>query len=283
MIDWVNLLISFGSIFLLLTIVYFIMLAKENNGIVDIFWSLNFVLAAFVSFIYTIIRFNSLYITQIVITVLISIWGIRLTYHIARRNKGKPEDRRYKELREKWGDKVKIKTFFIVNMLQALWAAIIASPVIVANSIYLETSTGWIIYNGTAGELVPLIIGSLIWIIGFYFEAIGDRQLKKFIQNPENKGRIIEVGLWKYTRHPNFFGEITMSWGIFVITISLAIGNPLLWITVIGPIIYTLLIRYVTGVPRLENHLINKPGYKDYMVRTSMIFPWFQKKTVKKD
>ncbi|NHJ86877.1 MAG: DUF1295 domain-containing protein [Asgard group archaeon] len=278
MIDWVVILVALSSIFVLLTIVYFFMLVKKNNGLVDIFWSLNFIVAAVISILYTGFKHKAFYITQIVITALIIIWGLRLAIHVARRNIGKPEDRRYKELREKWGKSANVKTFFIVNMLQALWAAIIVLPVVVANSVYPEVANGWIRYDDTIASLAPLMLGFLIWVVGFYFEAIGDRQLKKFVQNPENKGKIIEIGLWKYSRHPNFFGEMTMSWGLFVTVISLAISNPWIWITLIGPIIYTLLIRYVTGVPRLENHLINKPGYREYMERTSVIFPLPQKK-----
>ena len=278
MLDWINIIVSLGSIFVFLTIIYFIEIANNNFGIVDIVWSMNFIVATVVSFVFTVIRHKSFYITQIVITALILIWGLRLSIYIAKRNIGKPEDRRYKELREKWGKSANFKAFFIVNMLQALWAAIIVSPIVVANAAYPETKSGWIIYNGTAAELIPLILGAIIWVIGLYFEAIGDWQLKKFILNPENKGKIIESGLWKYTRHPNYFGEIAMSWGLFIITISIAFENPLLWITILGPIIYTLLIYFVTGVKRTEDYLITKPGYEEYMKRTSVLFPWFPKK-----
>jgi steroid 5-alpha reductase family enzyme len=148
----------------------------------------------------------------------------------------------------------------------------------VANAVYPQSSSGWIVFNASATELVPLIIGSIIWIVGFFFEAVGDYQLRKFVQNPENKGKIIESGLWKYTRHPNYFGEIAMSWGLFVIVITFAIGSPYIWITAIGPIIYTLLIYFVTGVKRTEEHLKKKPGYEDYMERTSILFPLPPKK-----
>jgi steroid 5-alpha reductase family enzyme len=278
MLDWINIVVSLGSIFIFLTIIYFIEIAKKDFGIVDIFWGSNFVVGALVSFIYTIIRYQTLYITQIVITAFILIWGMRLSIYIARRNIGKPEDRRYRELREKWGKNANLKAFFIVNMLQAVWASIAVAPIVVANSAYPETRPGWIIFNGTALELVPLILGALIWVTGFYFEVIGDWQLKKFLQNPDNKGKIIESGLWKYTRHPNYFGEIAMTSGLFIITISIAIENPLLWITIISPIIYSLLVYFVTGVIRTEKHMIKKPGFKEYMERTSILFPLPPKK-----
>jgi len=281
MIGLFNVIISLASIFVFMAIMFIVAIIVKDNGIIDICWSLNFILPTIVSILITIIYRNTINITQIVITTLILIWGLRLSYHIGKRNIGKGEDRRYKERRESWGKNFYVKTFFLIFMMQALWAAVIVSPVVVSNAIYPEVRTGWIDFNNTPTELVtliiPLVVGILIWIFGFYFEAVGDRQLKQFIRNPENKGTVIESGLWKYTRHPNYFGEITMSWGIFVITISLAISHPLLWITLIGPILYTLLIRYVTGVPEVEKHLITKPGYKEYMERTNPLIPWIPK------
>ena len=278
MLDWINIVISLGSIFVFLIIMYFIEIANTNYGLIDVVWSVNFILATVVSFVYTTIRYQSIYISQIIITALILIWGIRLSYYLAKRNIGKPEDRRYKELREKWGKSANFKAFFIVNMLQALWAAIIVSPIVVANSVYPDVRPGWIVFDGNAAELIPLVIGTVFWLIGFYFETVGDRQLRAFVKNPDNKGKIIESGLWKYTRHPNYFGEITMSLSLFIIVISLAISNPLIWITIIGPIIYTLLIYFVTGVKRSEDYLKTKNGYEQYMERTGILIPLPPKK-----
>ncbi|NHK29838.1 MAG: DUF1295 domain-containing protein [Asgard group archaeon] len=286
-------LYAFIGIFGLAILLYFIGHLKKNIGIIDIFWSLFFVLGTYITFlvqfIVRIITERDGYLTQIIILGLISIWGFRLSYHIARRNIGKPEDRRYANFRETWADKYYLKTFLQIFIMQATWAFMIASPIFFANSLY-ETSllplpdNHWTIgsfqlyYPENLVQIIPIIIGGLVWILGFYFEAIGDRQLRKFIKNPENKGKIIETGLWKYTRHPNFFGEMTMSWGIFIITLTFVDSNPLILITIIGPIMYTLLIRFVTGVPPLEKHMITKPGFKEYMKRTSVIIPWFPKK-----
>ncbi|NHJ05026.1 MAG: DUF1295 domain-containing protein [Candidatus Heimdallarchaeota archaeon] len=284
MIDPWILLYSFGSIFIFMLIMFFVAIIVKNNSIIDICWSLNFVLATLVSFFVNGFQNQTFYLSQIVLTGLIVIWGYRLAYHIAKRNLGKGEDKRYKERRDSWGKNFYVKTFFLIFMLQALWAAIIVSPVVVANSVVRTGPwTSWIVYDVSAGLIVPLVVGEIIWILGFYFEAMGDRQLRLFIKNPENKGKVIESGLWKYTRHPNYFGEITMSWGIFIIGISLALENPFYWITLIGPILYTLLIRYVTGVPEVEKHLITKPGYKEYMERTSALIPWIPKKKINKN
>lgn len=289
-------LYAFAAIFGLAIILYFIGHLKKNIGIIDIFWSLFFVLGTYITFLVQfLVRITTErdgYLTQIIILSLISIWGFRLSFHIARRNIGKPEDRRYAKFRETWADKYYLKTFLLVFMMQATWAFIIVSPIIFTNSLY-ETSSlplpdnHWTIgsfqlyYPENSVQIIPIIIGGLVWILGFYFEAMGDRQLRKFIKNPENKGKIIETGLWKYTRHPNFFGEMTMSWGIFVITLTFVDSNPLILITIIGSIMYTLLIRFVTGVPPLEKHMITKPGFNEYMERTRVIIPWFPKKIVK--
>ncbi len=288
-----NFLSAFASIFGLALILYFIGHLKKNVGIIDIFWSLFFVLGTYITFIVQfsahIITYRDGYLTQIIILLLISIWGFRLSYHIARRNIGKPEDRRYAKFRESWADKYYLKTFLLIFMMQAAWASIIALPIIFANSLFESSipplpENRWTIgsfqlyFPENLVQTIPIIIGGLIWIIGFYFEAIGDRQLRKFIKNPANKGKIIETGLWKFTRHPNFFGEMTMSWGIFIITLTFVDTNPLMLFTIIGPLLYTLLIRYVTGVPPLEKHMITKPGFKEYMEKTSVIIPWFPKK-----
>ncbi len=279
MIDWWVLLFSELSIFAFMFIMFFVAIIVKDNSIIDICWSLNFILGVSVSFIFNTVKNRVLFIPQIVSTALILIWGLRLSYHIARRNIGKGEDIRYKERREAWGKVFYVKTFFLIFMLQALWAAVIVSPTIFVNSVVPDVaSSTFIFFDNSVGALLPLVLGEVVWIIGFYYEVVGDKQLKKFIKNPENKGKIIETGLWRNTRHPNYFGEITMSWGLFVVAISLAITNPWMWFTLTGPILYTLLVRYVTGVTEVEKYLIKKTGYKEYQERTSPMFPWFVKK-----
>jgi steroid 5-alpha reductase family enzyme len=284
-------LYAFAGVFGLSTILYIIAQIKRNNGIIDIFWSIFSVVAVYISFIVQFVVIKTTeregYLTQVILVILVTIWGFRLSYHIARRNIGKPEDKRYARFREVWKKNFYLRVFFSIFMMQALWAAIIISPVVFTNSLYetapLSTSY-WSIgslklyYPEKLIHTVPIILGGLVWILGFFFEAVGDRQLKNFIRNPDNKGKIIESGLWKYTRHPNYFGEITMSWGMFLIALRFVNTNPLILVTAIGPLLYTLLIRYVTGVPPLEKYLITKPGFKEYMERTSVLIPWFSKK-----
>jgi steroid 5-alpha reductase family enzyme len=117
-------------------------------------------------------------------------------------------------------------------------------------------------------------LGALIWIIGFYFEAVGDWQLEVFKENPNNKGKIMTEGLWKYTRHPNYFGEAVMWWGIYIL--SRASGAPF-WV-IISPAVITYLLVFVSGVPMLERAMIKRPGFKEYAEKTSVFIPWFPKK-----
>lgn len=286
-IDVYSLIFSFVGIFVFMIIMFFIAVLLKNNSIIDICWSLNFILGTYMSFLITIIRHKQVNLIQIVLTVLISIWGFRLAYHIGRRNIGKGEDKRYAERRETWADNFYLKSFLLIFMLQALWASIAVSPVVFANALFYETpwyfwsAGGWLIFYPTSWQIVPLAIGGALWFIGFFFEAVGDRQLKSFIRNPENKGKVIENGLWKYTRHPNYFGEITMSWSLFIIVFANTEWSYFIVLFFVAPLIYTLLIRYVTGVPEVEKHLITKPGYKEYLERTNVLFPWFPKKKLK--
>ena len=132
-----------------------------------------------------------------------------------------------------------------------------------------------IIYTYSIGGLFPLVvIGTLIWVFGFVFESIGDKQLKQFISNPSNKGRVMNDGLWKYTRHPNYFGEVTQWWAIGIIALTFNNG----WLGLIGPIVITFLIVKVSGVPLLENKYNGNPEYQAYKLETSMLIPLPNKK-----
>jgi steroid 5-alpha reductase family enzyme len=117
------------------------------------------------------------------------------------------------------------------------------------------------------------LVGVLVWAIGFSFETVGDYQLTQFLANPDNRGRILKYGLWKYTRHPNYFGEVTLWWGVFLIALSVANG----WMGIIGPLTISFLILRVSGIPLLERPFEGKPEWEEYKRRTSVFFPWFPK------
>jgi len=230
----------------------------KNNSIVDIAWGIGVVLVAW----FTLLRDSNVLPNQIIMTVLITIWGLRLFYHILKRNIGKKEDFRYAAWRREWGKWLLPRAFLQIYMLQCIFMYLISLSVI------------FVSYEDRGINIPIMILGVLVWVIGFYFEAIGDHQLKIFISKQENRGNIMMTGLWKYTRHPNYFGEATMWWGIFILAISS--GASIL--SIISPLTITLLLVFVSGVPMLEKSMKKKPGYSEYARKTSIFLPWFQEK-----
>ena len=225
---------------------------KKNNSIVDIFWGLGFVLSVWFAVIYN----QSFSVSALLVLSMVSLWGLRLFYHIFKRNHNKPEDFRYVNFRKAWGSKwVKTKAFFHVYMLQMLMLLVIVSASI---NIILVNNPQWPLYT---------TMGLVVWGIGFYFEVVADRQLKQFKSNPKNKGKILTTGLYKYSRHPNYFGEATMWWGIYII--GLGSGGALY---IVSPITITLLVRYVSGVPMLEKHYKDNETYQKYAEKNQYIY-----------
>ncbi|MDD3213093.1 MAG: DUF1295 domain-containing protein [Eubacteriales bacterium] len=241
----------FFGLFLLGTI-------RHNNSIVDIGWGIGFVIVAWIMLP---LRLPT-NLTQVTITLLITLWGVRLFTHIYRRNHRKPEDFRYAAFRKAWGRWVVPRAFLQVYMLQGVLMYLIALPVILHTPGQFYTN-GWV-YGA----------GMLVFAVGFLFESVGDAQLAAFLRDPAHKGKIMDSGLWRYTRHPNYFGEATMWWGMAVIAVS---GGIAPWVFV-SPITITLLLLFVSGVPMLEKNMKDRPGYAEYARRTSVFFPWFPKK-----
>jgi steroid 5-alpha reductase family enzyme len=230
-------------------------LIKKDNSIVDIAWGLGFVVVAAVNFIMS----ETWSGRQWLITVLIFIWAFRLAGHIFVRNRGRGEDFRYAKWREDWSQNVIIKTFINVFMLQGFFMLIIAYPIILVNC--------------TAQKALNILdlLGFVVWLTGFFFESMGDYQLFKFKKDRSNKGKIMTSGLWKYTRHPNYFGEAVSWWGIFLIALSAPHG----WTAVISPLVITFLLLKVSGVPMLEQKYKNNPEFMEYANKTSRFIPWF--------
>ena len=227
----------------------------KNNSIVDMGWGAGFVIIALATL------FLEGYYTErnLLVTFLVTIWGLRLTYHIVRRNFGKPEDFRYAKWRKEWGRWLVPRAFLQVFMLQGVMMLAISYSFVLINS-----------YEGSGLNLLD-IVGLLIWITGFFFESVGDKQLARFLKDSTNKGKVIQSGLWKYTRHPNYFGEATMWWGIFILALSVPLG----WTGIISPLTITILLLFVSGVPMLEKQMMQNPEYREYAERTSKFFPWF--------
>jgi steroid 5-alpha reductase family enzyme len=264
------LLIALIGLFIYMCFAFTIAAVQKNNGIADVAYGWGFVLVAWVTYIS-----GAQPLAGLIATILATIWAARLSIRIYLRNRGKPEDFRYKSMREKWGKSAAINSFFQVFMLQGLLIYFIALPLSLLNAYGMQTS------EGLAGLSIIGIIGVLIWLKGFYFEAVGDYQLSRFLADPANKGKIMDRGLWHYTRHPNYYGESLMWWGIAILSSDVLSVNGNLLLTFapfIGPILITFLLLKVSGVPLLEAHFAGKPEWEAYKAKTSVFIPWFPKK-----
>ena len=246
-------LISAGWILLYMTGWFIAAQLRGRNDIADVAWGLGFILVATVSLIS-----SGLYPWRgLLVSGLVLIWGLRLALHIHSRNRGRGEDPRYRAWREEWGRWFVLRSFLQVFMLQGVLLLVVAVPIVLANTT-LGSAPGWLD-----------LLGLLIWLTGFCFEAVGDLQLLQFIRDPRNKGTLMTVGLWRYTRHPNYFGEVTLWWGIWLI----AGGLPGGWLALVGPLTITILILKVSGIPMLEKPYENRADFQEYKRRTSPFFP----------
>jgi steroid 5-alpha reductase family enzyme len=184
-----------------------------------------------------------------------------LAIHIAKRSKGKEEDFRYKKWRKEWGRYLLIRSYLQVYVLQGFFMMLISLPILIVGFSTPQSLNAF------------SIIGLFMWLIGFAFEAIGDYQLSVFIKNKKNKTDIMQTGLWRYTRHPNYFGEVLLWWGIFVITLPLQNG----FLGIISPLTITFLLLYVSGIPMLEAKYKDNALFQEYKRRTSAFFPLLPK------
>lgn len=245
-----------GIIFALFTTIWILSLLRRDASVVDAWWGIGFVV---LSWAYAFISGAPTQRSWLVVALVI-VWGLRLSLHIARRNRGHGEDPRYREMREKHGESFWWKSLFIVFWLQAIILWIVSLPL--AKAIGAPTPT----------TLTALdILGLLTFLIGLTFEAVGDFQLARFKADPSNRSKVMDQGLWRYTRHPNYFGDATLWWGFFLF----ALATPGGWWTIISPLLMTTLLMKVSGVALLEQKLREtKPAYRYYERRTSAFFPW---------
>jgi steroid 5-alpha reductase family enzyme len=240
-------------IWLFMTIVFLIALIKKDNSIVDVFWGMGFIVIA----AYSLIRSGSLNPETFLLNLMVLLWGIRLSIHIYLRNKGKGEDFRYKAWRDTWKFFV-LRSYFQVFILQGIFMMIVSSPVYFVN----HYSNGILHINN--------YIGIILFLVGFCFETLGDYQLILFKKDPDHKGKIITTGLWSISRHPNYFGEALVWWGIGLFALSYYQG----WIMLVSPVIITFLLRFVSGVPMLEKKYQNHPDWKEYKQKTAPFVPF---------
>jgi steroid 5-alpha reductase family enzyme len=227
---------------------------KRDTGIVDIFWGAGFVVAGLVYFLLA----GGWPLRKGLALILVAAWGLRLTAHIAIRNHGRPEDRRYAAWRAKHADTWWWRSFFTVFLLQGLLMWIISLPLL--STMYAPEPLAFTWFDG---------LGVAFWAVGMFFEVVGDWQLLQFKSDPANRGLIMDRGLWAYTRHPNYFGETLIWWGFWL----LAVPSADYW-TIVSPILITVLLLRFSGVTLLERTMIEaKPAYRDYIAKTSAFIP----------
>lgn len=228
----------------------------RDVSIVDLFWGLGFVLVAW-NTCWNAGEWSFRAPSNALLPLLVSVWGLRLTGHLAIRNIGHGEDKRYVAMRAARPGTFWWQSLLIVFGLQGVVMWLVALP--------LQTG----ILQPVAGWHWQHFLGLLLWGIGFFFEAVGDWQLMRFRRNPVNRGRVLDRGLWRYTRHPNYFGDFCVWWGLFVVSTAHGVH---LW-TVLSPLLMSLFLIKVSGVTLLESTLVEKPDYADYIRRTNAFFP----------
>lgn len=259
--DFIHTHLTIGLVILvLMTLLWLVSLGLKNSSIADVFWGTGFVVTTWTAFALTPTGFP---MRKLLISLLVTVWGLRLSLHIAVRNRGKPEDFRYRAWRMEADKAWWWRSYLKVFLLQGVLMWIIGVPLLAAQ------------ISATPNRPTPIdFVAILIWLVGFFFEALGDYQLTRFKANPVNKGRLMNQGVWRYTRHPNYFGDATQWWGFYLL--ALAAGG---WWTIFAPIIMTGLLMRVSGVTMLEKTLREtKPGYREYVETTSEFIPWFPRR-----
>jgi steroid 5-alpha reductase family enzyme len=251
-------LAGLGAILIAGVITWLVSLAKRDVGIVDSLWAVMFFIAA----VTYALALDETGPRATLILVLVGLWALRLSGYITWRNHGEPEDRRYQQIRANNEPNFAFKSLYIVFGLQGVIAWIVSLPLLAA--IASPAPWGWLDYLGLA-----------LWGVGMVFEAGGDFQLARFKADPANKGKVMDRGLWRYTRHPNYFGNACIWWGFFLIALSA--GG---WWAIISPLLMTFLLLKVSGVSMLEKDIHERrPKYRDYILRTNAFFPGPPKRT----
>jgi steroid 5-alpha reductase family enzyme len=238
-----------------MTAAFLISHARRDNGLADVAYGLGFIVAATAAFL----RSGLAHPRQVLLLAMVAVWGLRLAIHILVRNWGREEDFRYRAWREAWGKTFVVRSFLQIYLLQGAVILVVLTPVL-------------IVMADPGGPLGALdAAGVLVWGIGLLFEAVGDVQLLRFLRDTAQRGRVLQTGPWRYTRHPNYFGEATLWWGVLLV----ALGAPHGWAGVVGPLTIAFLLLNVSGIPMLEAKFRGNPEFEDYRARTSAFLPWF--------
>ena len=250
------LLATAAALLLATTALWGLSVKLRDAGIVDIFWGLGFAVVAWTAVAVS----GGPGPRPWLVAALVTVWALRLAGYLLWRNAGKPEDYRYQTIRASRGPGFWWQSLFVVFWLQGALIWFVSLPVQAA-----VTAAG-------PDRLGPLdAVGAALWAVGLFFEAVGDAQLARFKADPANKGQVMDRGLWRYTRHPNYFGDFCVWWGLYL----LACSTPLGPYSALSPVVMTTLLLKVSGVGLLERTITERrPAYRDYIARTSAFFPW---------
>ena len=242
------------TIFVYMTLLFVWAAILKNNSIVDIGWGLGFILVVWTLFLFR----PGVWPGKILTAIWVTLWGFRLSLHIFMRNRGKGEDFRYAAWRREWKRFFYLRSYFQIFMLQGMLMLVISlSPIILFSG--MPRPFGWF-----------EAAGSTLFAAGFLFETTADLQLRRFVADPRNRGGLMTSGLWALTRHPNYFGEAVLWWGLFLIAAPSACG----WVAVLSPLTITLLVRFVSGVPLLEKKYAGRPDFEAYKRRVPVFVPF---------
>jgi len=247
--------------------------ARKDAGVVDLFWGLGFALVAWSSYL----SGEAQGPRRLLVPVLVTVWGLRLSLYLAWRNLivglhpggdlGEKEDRRYRTMRRAAGPRFWWLSLFTVFGLQGVLLWFISLPLQVVQAIPGRTNLSWVDY-----------LGVLMVAVGLLFETIGDWQLASFRLNPGSHGEVLNSGLWRYSRHPNYFGDFLVWWGFFVVAAS---SGPGVWVTAVAPLLMTVLLVKVSGVVLTERNMVDRrPRYREYVEATSVFVPWLPRRRV---
>jgi steroid 5-alpha reductase family enzyme len=252
MFDTAVYLAALAVLLAMATVTWVLSIYRRDVSIVDSLWSLMFLGAGVVY----LVSVETLTDRAVLVFALLVLWSLRLAIYITWRNWGEGEDHRYREIRARNEPGFAFKSLYLVFGLQAVIAWVISLPLLAG--IGGSAPLGWLD-----------LVGFLLFAVGFLFEAVGDWQLAAFRSNPANRGRVLDTGLWRYTRHPNYFGNACIWWGLFLFAASA--GG---WWSVISPVIMTILLLRVSGVALLEKDIAERrPAYRDYVLRTNAFVP----------
>lgn len=249
-----TLLSTLAMLIALATLVWLASVALENAGIADPFWGAGFVVVG----CYAWWLNAPLAIRPLLLVALTTIWGLRLSVFLLWRNWGEPEDRRYASMRRSHGSRFWWVSLFTVFWLQAAILWFVSLPVQTVAVQNHANPLGWLD-----------ALGLMVWGVGLLFESVADWELARFRANPFNANRVMDRGLWRYTRHPNYFGDFCVWWGIFLIAVA---GGA--WATALSPVVMSILLLKISGVTLLESTIVERrPEYAAYKARTSAFFP----------